>query len=114
MFKNPLKYATGGQMEAAEEQLISAVAQSLGAQPEQVKARLEEIKSNPQETQELQQALQLMQEDKNAGFKSLLNLFTKSSRSQSAIFKEGGKLQSFICKHAKGGSVDCGCKQEGG
>jgi len=110
MFKNPLKHQQGGQInqeQEAENQLISAISQTLGAQPEQVKARLDEIKANPQETQALQQALQLMQQDKNAGFKAVLNLFAKSS------YKQGGKIQAFICKHAKGGIAGCGCVKKG-
>ena len=82
----------------------------MGAQPEQVRARLEQIKSNPKETQQLQQALQLMQKDKENGFKAILSLF--AGKPQSAKF--GGKIQDFICKHAKGGKAGCGCKQEGG
>lgn len=34
---------------------------------------------------------------------------------QAGMFKEGGKLHDFICKHAKGGHVaGCGCKEDGG
>ena len=114
MFKNPLKYQSGGVTQSkeqeAENQLISAIAEGLGAQPEQVKARLEQIKSNPDEVKELQSALQLMQQDQNAGFQAILKLF--AGKPQSA--KHGGKIQDFICKYARGGQVaGCGCKQEG-
>ena len=111
MFKNPLKYQSGSslsQEQMVENQLIEAVAEGLGAQPEQVKARLEQIKSDPTEIQQLQQALQLMQKDRKSGFKAILNLFAK--KPQSAKF--GGKIHDFICKHAKGGSVDCGCAKK--
>jgi hypothetical protein len=114
MFKNPLKYASGGAMlpseQQAENDFISVIAEGLGTQPEQVKARLEQIKSNPTESQQLQEALQLMQQDKNKGFQAVLSLF--AGKPQSA--KRGGKIQDFICKHAKGGVAGCGCKQEGG
>ena len=111
MFKNPLKYASGGDMLSSEQQaendFISVIAEGLGAQPEQVKARLEQIKSNPTESQQLQEALQLMQQDKNKGFQAVLSLF--AGKPQSA--KRGGKIQDFICKHAKGGVAGCGCKK---
>ena len=112
MFKNPLKYASGGTMlpseQQAENDFISVIAEGLGAQPEQVKARLEQIKSNPTESQQLQEALQLMQQDKNKGFQAVLSLF--AGKPQSA--KRGGKIQDFICKHAKGGAVaGCGCEK---
>lgn len=114
MFKNPLKYQSGGVTQSkeqeAENQLVSAIAEGLGAQPEQVKARLEQIKSNPDELKELQSALQLMQQDQNAGFQAVLKLFAKP---QSA--KHGAKIQDFICKHKRGGYVaGCGCKEDGG
>jgi len=111
MFKNPLKYASGGTMlpseQQAENDFISVIAEGLGAQPEQVKARLEQIKSNPTESQQLQEALQLMQQDKNKGFQAVLSLF--AGKPQSA--KRGGKIQDFICKHAKGGVAGCGCEK---
>ena len=112
MFKNPLKYASGGTMlpseQQAENDFISVIAEGLGAQPEQVKARLEQIKSNPTESQQLQEALQLMQQDKNKGFQAVLSLF--AGKPQSA--KRGGKIQDFICKHGRGGAVaGCGCEK---
>lgn len=112
MFKNPLKYASGGTMlpseQQAENDFISVIAEGLGAQPEQVKARLEQIKSNPTESQQLQEALQLMQQDKNKGFQAVLSLF--AGKPQSA--KRGGKIQDFICKHSRGGAVaGCGCEK---
>lgn len=112
MFKNPLKYKSGGVTQSkeqeAESQLLFAIAEGLGAQPEQVKARLEQIKSNPDELKELQSALQLMRQDQNAGFQAVLELFAKP---QSA--KHGAKIQDFICKHKRGGYVaGCGCKEE--
>ena len=114
MFKNPLKYKSGGVTQSkeqeAENQLLFAIAKGLGAQPEQVKARLEQIKSNPDELKELQSALQLMRQDQNAGFQAVLELFAKP---QSA--KHGAKIQDFICKHKRGGYVaGCGCKEDGG
>lgn len=114
MFKNPLKYKSGGvtqsEEQEAENQLLFAIAKGLGAQPEQVKARLEQIKSNPDELKELQSALQLMRQDQNAGFQAVLELFAKP---QSA--KHGVKIQDFICKHKRGGRVaGCGCKEDGG
>jgi hypothetical protein len=111
MFKNPLKYASGGTMSSneqqAEKEFISVIAEGLGAQPEQVKARLEQIKSNPTESQQLQEALQLMQQDKNKGFQAVLSLF--AGKPQSA--KRGGKIQDFICKHGKGRMAGCGCEK---
>lgn len=112
MFKNPLKYASGGslsQEQEIENQLVNAIAEDLGAQPEEVKARLEQIKADPNETKELRRALQLMQTDRKNGIAAILNLFA-GKKAQSA--KLGGKIQDFICKHGKGGNIDCGCAQK--
>lgn len=45
------------------------------------------------------------------GKKSVQNLYTRyqKSKTQKSKFEDGGKFQDFICKHARGGSVDCGC-----
>ena len=34
----------------------------------------------------------------------------ETSQQESKLFaKNGGKMQQFICKHGRGGNVDCGC-----
>lgn len=115
MFKNPLKYQQGGAVsseEQAENELVSVIAQALGTEEQPVRERLNQIKQNKKETEQLQEALKMMQTDKNQGFKALLTLFT--TQQQQPAYKQGGKILDFICKHARGGNVNCNCKQQGG
>lgn len=104
MFKNPLKkYKLGGSIQQAEEDLINSVAQVLKKPVEEIRARYQQIKQNKQESTRLYQALAMLQNgDEENGSNILISLFSNS-------FKNGGKIHDFICKHAKGGSVDCGC-----
>ena len=118
MFNNPLKkYQQGGTamtIPEAEEELINAIVEELQAQGiqksvEEVKNRYEQIKSNPEgeEYKKLTDAITLMETDKKSGFSKILSLFATPSN------KFGGKIQDFICKHAKGGTVTgCGCAKK--
>lgn len=46
-------------------------------------------------------------EEGKAQVESYLKQFQQEMSGQS--FRNGGKIHDFICKHAKGGRVDCGC-----
>ena len=41
-----------------------------------------------------------------------MNDFQEELNSKEPKLKAGGKINAFICKHAKGGRVDCGCTQK--
>ena len=108
MFKNPLKkYQPGGQMstEEAENQMAQVLAEAFQMDPQVVKARIQEIRQNPEESKLFAQGLQMLQQgDQQNGMAIIGRLFQVPSR------KQGGKINSFICKHAKGGHVaGCGC-----
>lgn len=112
MFNNPLKkYQQSGQMstEEAENQMAQALAEAFQMDPQVVKARIQEIRQNPEESKLFAQGLQMLQQgDQQNGMAIIGRLFQVPSR------KQGGKINSFICKHAKGGKAGCGCKEDGG
>ena len=108
MFKNPLKYQQGGFAPSQDEQKVLAafiqwlpkrVKSFQGMKPEQIAQALDSMSKTPEGKKQLQQ---------------LMNQFQQEIQEGSQSFKQGGKIHDFICKHARGGKVDCGCKQEGG
>lgn len=113
MFKNPLKkYQQGGQMstEEAENQMAQVLAEAFQMDPQVVKARIQEIRQNPEESKLFAQGLQMLQQgDQQNGMAIIGKLFQVPSR------KQGGKIDSFVCRHAKSRHVaGCGCKEDGG
>lgn len=102
MFNNPLrKYQEGGQAPSKEqEQMMAAFVQWLPTKiPEFQKMEPEQI---------VQQLNQLSQTEEGKNYiMDLMAQFYEEYKSQS--FRNGGKIHDFICKHAKGGRVDCGC-----
>lgn len=108
MFKNPLKYQQGGFAPSQDERKVLAafiqwlpkrVKSFQGMRPEQIAQALDSMSKTPEGKKQLQQ---------------LMNQFQQEIQEDSQSFKQGGKIHDFICKHARGGKVDCGCKQEGG
>lgn len=70
-------------------------------QPEQIVEALNGMGKTPEGQKQVQQLMQQFQQELQG--------------QQAGIFKDGGKLHDFICKHAKGGHIaGCGCKEEGG
>ena len=102
MFNNPLrKYQEGGQAPSKEqEQMMAAFVQWLPTKiPEFQKMEPEQI---------VQQLNQLSQTEEGKNYiMNLMAQFNEEYKSQS--IRNGGKVHDFICKHAKGGRVDCGC-----
>jgi len=110
MFNNPLKkYQQGGQVSQEQQQMLAAFVEWLpkrvkefqGMKPEQIVEALNGMTKSPEGQKQVQAYMQQFQQELQG--------------QQAGMFKEGGKLQDFICKHAKGGHVaGCGCKEEGG
>ena len=102
MFNNPLrKYQQGGQTPSKEqEQMMAAFIQWL---PKRVK---EFADMQPEQIVEALNGMSATEEGK-AQVESYLKQFQQEMSGQS--FRNGGKIHDFICKHAKGGRVDCGC-----
>lgn len=104
MFKNPLKkYQQGGTATTQDQQKLLAafiewlpkrVKEFQGMQPDAVAKALDGMSKTPEGQKQVQQLMQQFQQEMQGGQQS---------------FKSGGKLHDFICKHAKGGVVDCGC-----
>lgn len=114
MFKNPIKkYQSGGQIteEQATEQMASALSQAFGMDKDAVKARIQEIRSNEEESAMFAEGLKLIQAGKQQeGLQIIGQLFAKPKSA-----KQGGKIDSFVCKHAKRGHLaGCDCKEDGG
>lgn len=110
MFKNPInKYQAGGSAPSKEQQeMLAAFVQWLpkrvkefaNMQPEQIVEALNEMSKTPEGQKQVQAYMEQFQKEMQGG---------------AGMFKEGGKLNAFVCKHAKGGHmVDCGCKEDGG
>ena len=105
-FNNPLKLQQGGTTEDARTQVISVISEVAGITPEEVDSKLAQLSQNEEAVQLLSQGLQLLKEGNQEGVTIIKQLFSPQSA------KNGGKIYDFICKHAKGGKVDCGCGVE--
>lgn len=108
MFKNPLKYQQGGSTQDAMQQLVAWLVQNTGLDEGQISQRLNQILNDDTAKQELVNNLQSMQNGDQKAAERIKSMFVP----QSAKF--GGKIQDFICKHAKGGKAGCGCKKQNG
>ena len=111
MFNNPLrKYQSGGTTPSPEQQEMLAafvewlpkrVKEFANMQPEQIVEALNGMSKTPEGQKQVQQLMQQFQQEVSGG--------------QISQFEIGGKLHSFLCKHAKGGHIaGCGCKEDGG
>ena len=110
MFNNPLKkYQQGGQVSQEEQQILAAfvdwlpkrVKEFQGMQPEQIVEALNGMSKSPEGQKQVQAYMQQFQKEMQT--------------SKAGMFKDGGKLQDFICKHTKGGHVaGCDCMDDGG
>ena len=69
-------------------------------QPEQIVEALNGMGKTPEGQKQVQAYMQQFQQELQG--------------QQAGMFKDGGKLHNFICKHAKGGVAGCGCHDEGG
>lgn len=105
MFKNPLKYQQGGQLNQEQQQMLAAfidwlpkrVKEFEGMQPEAIVQALDGMSKTPEGQRQVQAYVEQFQSEMNGV----------------ASHKLGGKIQDFICKHAKGGHVGCGCTKKG-
>lgn len=105
MFKNPLrKYQQGGAAPTADQQKLLAafiewlpkrVKEFQGMQPEQIAQALDGMTKTPEGQKQVQQLMQQFQQE--------------LQQSSAPAFRNGGKIHDFVCKHAKGGMIDCGC-----
>lgn len=104
-FTNPLKYAEGGQMSEQQQQQLYAFAEWLptrhpefeGMTQDQIIQVLNKLSETDEGLLQVQQYMSDFQEELN---------------NKEPKLKAGGKINAFICKHAKGGRVDCGCTQK--
>lgn len=104
MFTNPLnrKYQAGGPTPTDDER-------------KDMKGFITWIKSNVEgfkdkSVEEIAQSISDMAKSEE-GKKSVQELYSKyqKSKKQKTKLADGGKMQYFICKHSRGGNVDCGC-----
>jgi len=103
MFKNPLKYQQGGQLNEQQQQMLAAfidwlpkrVKEFQGMQPDAIVQALDGMSKTPEGQKQVQQ---------------LMEQFQKESQSVPSA-KHGSKIQDFICKHGRGGVAGCGCEK---
>ena len=114
MFNNPLrKYQPGGNMATPEQQqqiakLFEDASKNTGIDVETLTAAANEMKDE-QSMKQYVEAISLAAQGNLAAINSIKKMF---GQNQAAAFAKGGKLWNFICKHAKGGVVDCGCDKK--
>ena len=108
MFTNPLKYQNGGAVQARE-QVVNAISEIAQIPAEEVNLKLDQISQDQESIQLLSEALQAVQKGDERGYQVIKQMFNPQA-TDTGIFAKGGKIQTFICKHAKGGNVkECGC-----
>lgn len=111
MFKNPLKYQTGGstptqQQEQQLVQMFQKASENTGIPVETLVEGLNQITDENQK-KAVTEAVAFASKGDRTAIETLQKMFKTSSQSQA--FKNGGKIHDFICKHAKGGVAGCGC-----
>ena len=109
MFKNPLKYQSGGSTPTQQQQeqlvqLFQAAAQNAQVDPEALVKKAQELGQDENAAAQFMEGLQKCAQGDPAGIQFIKSLFTPSH-------KRGGKIQDFICKHGKGGVAGCGCEK---
>ena len=110
MFKNPLKYQSSGSTPTQQQQdqlvqLFQAAAQNAQVDPEALVKKVQELEQDENAAAQFMEGLQRCAQGDPAGIQFIKSLFTSSH-------KRGGKIQDFICKHARGGQVaGCGCEK---
>lgn len=104
MFTNPLnrKYQTGGSAPTDDQK------KDMQEFVTWIKSNVEGFKDKSE--QEIVKSLSDMAKS-DEGKKSVQDLYSRyqKSKKQKSKFADGGKFQDFICKHGRGGNVDCGC-----
>lgn len=97
MFTNPLnrKYQTGGSVD--DEEFYSWLKTNVKEFKDYSIDQIKEGVRKMEQTEEGRKA--------SASLKKSYEEYKKSK----SKFADGGKFQDFICKHARGGNVDCGC-----
>lgn len=106
MFKNPLKYQEGGEMDQKEKlvQLFQEAARNAQVDPEALVQKAQELGDDQNAAAQFMEGLQRCAQGDPTGIKFIQDLFKKPA------FRKGGKIYEFICKHAKGGKT-CGCQK---
>lgn len=111
------KYANGGTNANVEllEQIFSIAASKLNMEPEALMEKAQELQGDAQIR--FMRALQdiAIAESKNDNPNPQSMQIVQKEFSRSPAFKKGGKIDQFICKHAKGGkAINCDCMDDGG
>lgn len=104
MFTNPFnkKYQDGGSAPTDEQK------KEMQGFVTWIKSNIEGFKDKSE--QEIAKSLSDMAKS-DEGKKSVQDLYSRyqKSKKQKSKFEDGGKFQSFICKHGHGGDIGCGC-----
>lgn len=106
-FNNPLKLQQGGNVGTDQlVEIFQAAAKNAQVDPEALVKKAQEFGQDEKAAAQFMQGLQLCAQGDPKGIQFIQSLFAQ-------VHKRGGKLQSFVCKHAKGGYVaGCGCAKK--
>ena len=111
MFTNPLnrKYESGGSVPNKANSLVEKASKNSGVSVKELTDKMNEFSSDEAKGGAFAELIKSAASDKDSqerreAVASLKAMFKKSTK-----FADGGKFQDFVCKHARGGNVDCGC-----
>lgn len=111
MFTNPLnrKYESGGSVPNKANSLVEKASKNSGVSVKELTDKMNEFSSDEAKGGAFAELIKSAASDKDSqerreAVASLKAMFKKSTK-----FADRGKFQDFVCKHGRGGNVDCGC-----
>lgn len=114
MFTNPFnrKYESGGSVQSKVNSLVEKASKNSGVSVKELTNKMNEFSSDEAKGGAFAELIKSAASDEDTkerreAVASLKAMF-KSEVKESTKFEDGGKFQSFICKHGHGG-VNCGC-----
>ena len=111
MFTNPFnrKYESGGSVQSKANSLVEKASKNSGVSVKELTNKMNEFSSDEAKGGAFAELIKSAASDEDTkerreAVASLKAMFKKSTK-----FADRGKFQDFVCKHGRGGSVDCGC-----
>lgn len=111
MFTNPFnrKYESGGSVQNKANSLVEKASKNSGVSVKELTNKMNEFSSDEAKGGAFAELIKSAASDEDTkerreAVASLKAMFKKSTK-----FADGGKFQDFICKHGRGGNIDCGC-----
>jgi hypothetical protein len=110
MFTNPFnrKYQTGGSAPSKADSLIEKASKNSGISAKILIAKINSASSDESNGAEFAELIKAAASDEDTQERRNA-IASLKKKCKSPMFADGGKFQDFICKHKRGGNVDCGC-----